>query len=602
LESNLTIKNTISPEQFNHFFPNFKPQFEESNQFADFLINMRRKKWDNWDAFKLHYHAEELALNRGFEELLVLSHLQEYWRQNDFLLYPHQVDTAQKVISELRGRAILADEVGLGKTIEAGMILKEYILRGLVKRFLILVPAALCRQWEAELREKFAISTLIAYREWDWSHCQGLIASIDTAKKECHWQEIQKLYFDMVIVDEAHKLKNTQTKNWQFVNNIQKKYFLLLTATPLQNDLKELFNLITLLKPGQLGNYRNFKKKYAADKRIPKNEPELKRVLNEVMIRNRHGVNMGFTKRIVENIPIELTALERTLYNDITGFVRKNLLKHKGGLSSLPLLTLQREICSSTFAAVLTLYKLAQNMDEDPEIQQEADYLFKLAQQVKQNSKMVVVEQLVKKTSEKIIIFTEYLGTQSYIRSRLEQAGFLTLAFDGHLSTSKKEMTKFQFKQRPEYRVMVCTESGGEGINLQFCNTMINYDLPWNPMRLEQRIGRIHRLGQTKDVYIYNLSTKDTIEEHLLRLLTEKVKMFEMVIGESERVIGKLCRARGHEGKSLEGRIMELILKTGTAEELNQGFRALGKEIEGMLGEDDPEELLMDRLQLTVDN
>jgi SNF2 family DNA or RNA helicase len=571
--------------QFNTFFPDFKPQFEETTAFSDFLLRMRQKKWDNWDAFQLHYHAEELMLNKGFEDLLVLSHLQEHWRQNGFLHYPHQVETAKKVISQLRGRAILADEVGLGKTIEAGLILKEYILRGLVKRFLILVPASLCRQWEAELREKFGISTLIAHREWDWAHYQCLIASIDTAKKESNRQEILKLYFDLVIVDEAHKLKSIQTQNWQFVNSIQKKYFLLLTATPLQNDLKELFNLITLLKPGQLGNYRNFKKKYTSDKRIPKNEQELKDVLSEVMIRNKHGANMGFTKRIVENIPIELTALERTLYDNITGFVRQNLLRQGvGGLGTLPLLTLQREICSSTFAAVLTLFKLAQNLAENEEIQQEAASLFKLAQQVKQNSKMVVVEELIKKTPEKVIIFTEYLGTQSYIRSRLEQAGFLTLAFDGHLSTSKKELVKIQFKQRPEYRVMVCTESGGEGINLQFCNTMINYDLPWNPMRLEQRIGRIHRLGQAKDVYIYNLSTKDTIEEHLLQLLTEKVKMFEMVIGESERVIGKLSK-----GKSLEGRIMELILKTNSPEELNQGFAELGREIEGMLQEDDPD-------------
>lgn len=577
--------------KLNTFFPDFKPVFEETNQFSEFLLNMRRKKWDHWDAFQLHYRAEELALSRGFEELLVLSHLQEHWRQNGFLHYPHQVETAKKVISQLRGRAILADEVGLGKTIEAGMILKEYILRGLVKRFLILVPAALCRQWEAELREKFEISTLIAHREWDWSHYQCLIASIDTAKKDCHRQEILKLYFDMVIVDEAHKLKSIQTQNWQFVNSIQKKYFLLLTATPLQNDLKELFNLITLLKPGQLGNYRNFKRKYTFDKRLPKNEQELKSVLNEVMIRNKHGANMGFTKRIVENIPIELTELEKTLYENITRFVRTNLLQQSSGLGTLPLLTLQREICSSTFAAVLTLYKLAQKMDEAPELQQEASYLFKLAQQVKQNSKMIVVEELVKKTTEKIIIFTEYLGTQSYIRSRLEQAGFLTLAFDGHLSTSKKELTKFQFKQRPEYRVMVCTESGGEGINLQFCNTMINYDLPWNPMRLEQRIGRIHRLGQAKDVYIYNLSTKGTIEEHLLRLLTEKVRMFELVIGESERVIGKLSQARGHAGKSLEGRIMALVLNSSSPEELNQGFTELGREIDEMLQEDDsPEE------------
>ncbi len=577
---------TITPStKSNIIFPDFQPVFEETNSFSDFLLKMRRKQWDNRDAFLLHYWAEKMALNHGFEDLQVLNHLQEYWRQNDFILYPHQVESAKKVISQMRGRAILADEVGLGKTIEAGMILKEYILRGLVKRFLILVPAALCRQWAAELQEKFAIPTIIAKKEWDWSHYQALIASIDTAKKESHRQEILNLYFDMVIVDEAHKLKSTQTQNWQFVNSIQKKYFLLLTATPLQNDLKELFNLITLLKPGQLGNYRNFKKKYTSDKRIPKNEQELKGVLSEVMIRNKHGKDMGFTKRIVENIPIVLSSLERTLYDNITEFIRYNLLRGPGGLSALPLLTLQREICSSTFAAVLTLFKLAQNMNsEDKAAQEEATSLFQLSQQVKQNSKMMVVEELIKKTSEKVIIFTEFLGTQSYIRSRLEQSGILTLAFDGHLTASNKERVKFEFRNRPQYRVMVCTESGGEGINLQFCNTMINYDLPWNPMRLEQRIGRIHRLGQTRDVYIYNLSTKDTIEEHLLRLLTEKVKMFEMVIGESERVIGKLSK-----GKSFEGRIMELLLKASSQEELNQGFSQLGNEIDNLLKEDNPD-------------
>ncbi|MGE5582068.1 MAG: DEAD/DEAH box helicase [Bacillota bacterium] len=580
----LSRTQKVEPSKFGGFFPDFTPQFEETNQFPTFLLNMRRKKWDNWEAFLLHYRAEELSLNRGFEELLVLSHLQEHWRQNGFIIYPHQVETVRKVISQMRGRAILADEVGLGKTIEAGMILKEYIIRGLVKRFLILVPAALCRQWEAELREKFAIPTVVASREWDWSHYGSIIASIDTAKKETHRNEILKLYYDMVIVDEAHKLKSVQTQNWRFVNSIPKKYFLLLTATPLQNDLKELFNLISLLKPGQLGNYRHFKRKYTNDKRIPKNEQELKGILNEVMIRNKHGKNMGFTKRNVENISIELSTVERKLYEDISRFVRTNFIKKSGGLGTLPLLTLQREICSSTFAAVLTLFKLAQNMEEDPETQEEAASLFRYAQQVKENSKMTVVEELIKKTPEKVIIFTEFLGTQSYIRSRLEQGGILTLAFDGHLTASAKERVKFEFRTRPQNRVLVCTESGGEGINLQFCNTMINYDLPWNPMRLEQRIGRIHRLGQTRDVYIYNLSTKGTIEEHLLRLLTEKVKMFEMVIGESERVIGKLTK-----GKSLEGRIMDLVLKANSQEELNQGFNRLGMELEEMLREDNPD-------------
>lgn len=569
---------------FDLALPDFKPVFEIHNTFPEFLVNMRRKRWDSWDAFLLHYQGVKLSLSQGFEELLVLTHLHEHWRKNGFVLYPHQVETVKKVISEMRGRAILADEVGLGKTIEAAMILKEYMLRGLVKRFLILTPAALCRQWEAELREKFDIPALIGSKEWEWANYDHMIASIDTAKKECHRNEILKLYYDMVIVDEAHKLKSSQSQNFQFVNSIQKKYFLMLSATPLQNDLKELFNMITLLRPGQLGNYRNFKKNYIIDKRQPKNAGELKNLLSEVMIRNKHGANIGFTKRNVQNIPIILTPLEREMYDRTSDFIRRCFHRDSKGLSTLPLLTLQREICSSTFAAVLTLYKLANKILMDDDEQKEAVALLQLAQQVKNNAKMAVVEELVRKTPEKVIIFTEFLATQSYIRTRLEQAGFLTLAFDGSLSATKKEFIKYQFKELPQYRVMVCTESGGEGINLQFCNTMINYDLPWNPMRLEQRIGRIHRLGQTRDVYIYNLSIKDTVEEHLLRLLDEKVKMFQTVIGESDRVIGKLCR-----GKSLEARIMELIFQAETHEQLSRGFDHLGQEIDELVKEDDPD-------------
>jgi SNF2 family DNA or RNA helicase len=570
--------------QFKKSFPDFEPEILLTNDFSSFLLKMRRKQWDTWDAFLLNYRGTELSLTHGFEDLLVLSHMQEYWRQNGLIPYPHQIETVKKVVSQMRGRAILADEVGLGKTIEAGMILKELLLRGLVKRFLILTPAALCRQWEGELIEKFTIPVLLARREYDWNHYDHLLASIDTAKKDANRNEILKGYFDMVIVDEAHKLKSNGTQNWQFVNSIQKKYFLLLTATPLQNDLKELFNLITLLRPGQLGSYRNFKQKYTRDKRTPQNAPELKKLLDEVMIRNKHGANMGFTKRHVQNIPVILGSLEKNLYEQVTNFVRKGFRHGPQGFGALPLLTLQREICSSTFAAVLTLFKLSQSIDENLVSQEEAAALFQLTQTVKDNAKMKVVEELVRKTSEKIIIFTEFLATQSYIRTRLEQAGVLTLAFDGSLSASKKEFVKYEFKERPQYRVMVCTESGGEGINLQFCNTMINYDLPWNPMRLEQRIGRIHRLGQTRDVFIYNLYTQNTVEEHLIRLLSEKVKMFEMVIGECERVISKLSF-----GKSFESRIMDLIVTSTSHEELHHGFSKLGQEIDTLLDEEIPE-------------
>lgn len=575
---------TPATTQFKKSFPDFEPEIRLTNDFSNFLLKMRRKQWDTWDAFLLNHRGTELSLTHGFEDLLVLSHMQEYWRQNGLIPYPHQIETVKKVVSQMRGRAILADEVGLGKTIEAGMILKELLLRGLVKRFLILTPAALCRQWEAELIEKFTIPTLLARREYDWNHYDYLLASIDTAKKGANRTEILKGYFDMVIIDEAHKLKSSGTQNWQFVNSIQKKYFLLLTATPLQNDLKELFNLITLIRPGQLGSYRNFKQKYTRDKRTPQNAPELKNLLGEVMIRNKHGANMGFTKRHVQNIPVIASNLEKNLYEQVTNFIRKGYQNGPKGFGALPLLTLQREICSSTFAAVLTLFKLSQSIDENSVSQEEADALFQLTQTVKENAKMKVVEELVRKTPEKIIIFTEFLATQSYIRTRLEQAGFLSLAFDGSLTSSRKEFVKYEFKERPSYRVMVCTESGGEGINLQFCNTMINYDLPWNPMRLEQRIGRIHRLGQTRDVFIYNLYTQNTVEEHLIRLLSEKVKMFEMVIGECERVISKLSI-----GKSFESRIMDLIVTSTSHEELHHGFSKLGREIEDLLGEENPE-------------
>ncbi|HEY8463081.1 MAG TPA: SNF2-related protein [Bacillota bacterium] len=564
--------------------PDFTPVFETENSFARFLLLMRKKQWDSWEAFLLHQQAEELTRHHDFEELLVLTHLQEYWKNRGLILYPHQVATVKKVITQMRGRAILADEVGLGKTIEAGMILKEYLLRGLVKRFLILTPASLAWQWEAELREKFEITALIANRNLEWAKFNQVIASLDTAKKEPHRQAILDLYYDLVIVDEAHKLKSAQTQNWQFINSIQKKYFLLLTATPLQNDLKELFNLITLLRPGQLGSYRSFKRNFIVDKRNPKNASELKGLLAEVMIRNKHGANMGFTKRNVQNIPVVLSPLEQEMYQRVSEFIRRCFKKNATKLSALPLLTLQREICSSTFAAVMTLYKLLQKLDFSEAEQEEAVALIKLSQQVKNNAKMYVVEELVRKTPEKVIIFTEFLATQSYVRTRLEQAGFLTLAFDGHLSATKKEFTKYQFKHHPQYRVLVCTESGGEGINLQFCNTMINYDLPWNPMRLEQRIGRIHRLGQLREVYIFNLYTLNTVEEYLLRLLDEKVRMFELVIGESERVISKLCR-----GKSLEARIMDLVFKSETHEQLLAGFDKLGAEINELIQEDNPQ-------------
>jgi SNF2 family DNA or RNA helicase len=162
--------------------------------------------------------------------------------------------------------------------------------------------------------------------------------------------------------------------------------------------------------------------------------------------------------------------------------------------------------------------------------------LLELAATIDKGAKLLVLEELVKNLGEKVIIFTEYRATQEYLRYHLERAGFLTVGFDGSLSPGKKEWIRRQFQEQAD--VLVSTECGGEGLNFQFCRNVVNFDLPWNPMRLEQRIGRVHRLGQRRNVNIFNLVTLNTIEEHILYLLHEKIGMFEMVVGELDAILG----------------------------------------------------------------
>lgn len=549
----------------------FQPVIEWETDETELIRELRHKAWDTWDAFLLRVEAERLAICKDQDGLISPVHLQEHWAKAGMIPYPHQLETARRVVREMRGRAILADEVGLGKTIEAGLILKEYLLRGLVHRFLILTPATLCRQWAAELSEKFQIDTLIARRVFEWEMGTGLIASIDTAKKAAHRGAILNADFDLVIVDEAHKLKNADTVSAQFVQAIPKKFFLLLTATPLQNDLKELFTLISLLRPGQLGSYRAFRQRYVAKKREPKNPQELREILSQVMVRNKRGPQIELPQRKVVTIPLRLTPVEMDLYHEITGFVRSS---YRGGetgrINPLTLTTLQREICSSSFAAAMTLYRLASNCDEST--QWRIVSLLDQAKGVTENTKVQKVLEILEQTDGKFLIFTEFIATQEYIRSRLNSAGIPTLCFDGTMSASKKDWTRCLFRDQPDYRAMICTEAGGQGINLQFCHQMINYDLPWNPMRVEQRIGRIHRLGQTREVEVYNLSTLGTIEEHLLQLLNEKLRMFDLVIGDLDRLSASW-------GQSLESRIMDAVTESADEESLKHNLDVLGEEI-----------------------
>ncbi|WP_274363631.1 DEAD/DEAH box helicase [Paenibacillus thermotolerans] len=527
----------------------------------------RNGPWDHFTYYQLAYEAEQSDLIQSFDELQCLRHLPKLEP------LPHQLEAAKRVLHEMRGRAILADEVGLGKTIEAGLVLKEYMIRGLVKKALILVPASLVLQWVRELNGKFGISAAAQKKAHMWETCDVIVASMDTAKRDPHRDVVLGLDYDMLIIDEAHKLKNKKTTNYQFVTQLRKKYCLLLTATPVQNDLAELYNLITLLKPGQLGGQGSFLSNFVAEKRIPKNESLLQQELQKVMIRNRRSDGgVQFTKRHVKNITLTLSPEEMELYEGVTRFVKQRYEDSGGDISSgLALVTLQREVCSSRDAVFISLVNLFKKLPEDSPTRPRVWELVNIIRNIQANTKAEKTLELIRDINDKVIIFTEYRASQEYLLSYLKQHHITAVPYRGGMNRGKKDWMMDLFRSRAQ--VMVATEAGGEGINLQFCHHIINFDLPWNPMRIEQRIGRVHRLGQTQDVKIYNLSTAGTIEEHILTLLHEKINMFELVIGEVDTIVERFEK----RSQSLESSLLKIVLESKDDREIKERLNTLGK-------------------------
>ncbi|WP_067836873.1 DEAD/DEAH box helicase [Amphibacillus sediminis] len=468
----------------------------------------------DWHEFQRTYNMAQALLVPESHTLKV----SEQIKHVNFL--PHQLETAQTVLDDMNGRAILADEVGLGKTIEAGLILKEYILRGLVKKALIIVPASLVNQWASELHEKFFIRTTIARKKPIWSNEDIMITSIDLAKREPHRQEILAQHYDLLLIDEAHKLKNHQTKNYQFVQALSKKYCLLLTATPIQNKLTDVFNLVTLLRPGLLGNQRTFLKTF--DRGSKELDAELKRLVQKVMVRNlRSETSLDWTKRHVQTVPISFTEQEYQFYHDL----EQSCLQDFNTTKTLYL----REFCSSREALYTSLIKEQSNQSKQ---------LVQQLEGLPHHAKALKLVELIKTINEKCIVFTEYRATQVYLQWLLKEHGISSVPFRGGFKRGKKDWMKQLFKDHAQ--VLIATEAGGEGINLQFCHHLINYDLPWNPMRVEQRIGRIHRYGQQQDVHIYNFAIEQTIEDHVLKLLYQKIHLFERIIGQLDHILAKL--------------------------------------------------------------
>jgi SNF2 family DNA or RNA helicase len=487
--------------------------------------------WGNWNLYKLAIEMEKHFIIPDFEGLQAPHHLA------NLKPLPHQLEVAKQVVENMNGKAILADEVGLGKTIEAGLILKEYMIRELVKKVLILVPASLVSQWAFELNTKFHIPAVAQKKSYVWDQFDCVVSSIDTAKRSPHREKIYEQNYDLVIIDEAHKLKNNKTKNYEFVLNLKKKFCLLLTATPIQNRIDEIFHLVSLLKPGHLGNQSGFLEKYKNGKRNVKDDKHLNDLVNKVMIRNRRAdTGIEWTKRHVKTILLEFNKEERDLYDSIDILKENHDYFASGGFT---IMTLQREACSSREAVYYTLKNMLKKKENpSPIFEEKIQFLIKKIEAVKQNSKAEKTLELIKKINDKVIIFTEYRATQLYLQWFLKQHGITSVPFRGGFKRGKKDWMKELFQKHTQ--VLIATEAGGEGINLQFCHHMINFDLPWNPMRLEQRIGRVHRLGQEEDVHIYNFATKHTVEDHILKLLYEKINLFERVIGELDDILTRL--------------------------------------------------------------
>jgi SNF2 family DNA or RNA helicase len=344
----------------------------------------------------------------------------------------------------------------------------------------------------------------------------------------------------------------------------------MLTATPIQNDMMELYSLITILQPGQLGTVRSFKRQFFkyGDKRRPRNERALRALLADVMIRNRRSkVGIQFPSRRAGIYHLRLTPPEMELYRQVTDYIRTQFTQEQGRKHlRLVLLTLQRELCSSPQAVASTLERIIADAGHSDEARARLQGCLDLARSIQTPRKLLAVREILDRFGGKFVIFSDYRHTMQVLVDQLNLWGYPTLAFHGGLDIYQKEDAIRAFKA--EWQVMVSTESGAEGRNLQFCHQLINYDLPWNPMRVEQRIGRLHRLGQAREVMIVNLSSQDTIEARILELLTHKIRMFELVVGELDMILGDLGRNR-----SFEDLVREAWEGSRTEHDLDERFR-----------------------------
>jgi SNF2 family DNA or RNA helicase len=486
----------------------------------------------------------------GIESFLKIERASLMWISNqsdDLLCLPYcaidhleyQMRTALRVTGALRGRALLSDEVGLGKTIEAGLVLKEYLTRGMVRRFLVVTVPSLIDQWAEELESKFSLSALTSNQpqfradpERCWTEERALIVSIHTIKQRNHLDLAMQRPWDIVIVDEAHYLRNRASKAWQAVNALPRQFLLLLTATPVQNSLEDLYNLVTLLKPGHLPTPKEFRQRFInRDRPYEPREPErLRQLLGQVMIRNtRANAGIQLPSRRAETVLYEPEPEERDFWQGWDRELRTALGRLPSAQASLWGRLLLQAAGSSPSAWLAALEKFP-----EPGLAQQWKARAPLERSWER--KTGVLPPLTR-TEGGLVIYTQFLATQAALAEALAKSGVKTWLLNGQTPAAHRHGLVDSF--RNQGGALLLTRSGTEGRNLQFCRRLVNFDLPWNPMEIEQRIGRLHRIGQERTVEIYSLVQADTLQAHLLEILQEKLNLFDLVVGETGLILGE---------------------------------------------------------------
>ena len=584
-------------------------------------------------------------------------------RMADIDINPHQVEAFTFALASLEiGGAILADEVGLGKTIEAGLVIK-YLLQSGRDKILLIMPSNLRKQWQVELEEKFDITSLIVdSANWDdylteiKKKQSVIIVSYHFASKRK--ESLGKVAWDFCVFDEAHRLRNVHKSGSKMANGLYELTKgipkILLTATPMQNSLLDMYGLVQYI------DERIFYSKSVFTERYMRNENylALKNSLSTVIqrtLRKEVAEYIQFSERKEMTIDFELSPREIELYVMINNYLKKEVLYALPNSHRTLITSVIRKLLASSSMAVAETFKVLKGrleilkettrketadesidfflsffddeIETDEECKQdelytrekvnefiqheidEVEAIINKAEGINKNAKMTALKQAVEKAftfqseagiAQKIVIFTESIRTQQYIFDELSAVGYegQILKFNGNANDNITKQIYKAWKARnygkylgsrnvemknaiveafrDEYKILLVTDSGSEGLNLQFCNTIINYDLPWNPQKIEQRIGRCHRYGQKNDVVVINLlNTQNVADKRVYEILSEKFKLFQGVFGASDKAIGLL-----ESGADFEKRVTQIYQECKTSSDFAKEFKALEKELD----------------------